>query len=305
MTAPETTAGEAAPRAATMEVRPVGVEAFDAVYPLLQRFPTKRMTREDWRWLLFTYPWSTSPVRGHALYADGKPVGFIGTVLSERPIAGKLEKLCNPSSWIVLEEYRYAAHLLLRPVLRMRDHTIVNLTPSPAAYAMFSRLGLVPLEEEQLVFPPLPDPAQVVRAVGGSFTVSPDVLRAELEGDERRVHEDLAGSPAARHVLLRRGGRRCYLIATLGRKRGVPYADVQYAGDPAFLGEHRLLAQAALVRVMGIAGLSLAVDRRFVPGPPPRVALRWKARRLYRPTRPEITPDRVDGLYSELMGIRY
>ena len=48
-------------------------------------------------------------------YADGKAVGFIGAMFSARPLLGRLEKFCNPSSWIVLEEHRYASALLLKP----------------------------------------------------------------------------------------------------------------------------------------------------------------------------------------------
>jgi hypothetical protein len=47
------------------------------------------------------------------------------------------------------------------------------------------------------------------------------------------------------------------------------------------------------------------VDSRFHRGPRPLLSLRWPSRRLYRPTREEITPDLIDGLYSELMGLRW
>ena len=70
-----------------IEVRPVGVEAFEDIHPLLLNFPTK-MSKEDWRWMLFTYPWSDSPHRGYAIYAEGKAVGFLGTIFSARPLAG-------------------------------------------------------------------------------------------------------------------------------------------------------------------------------------------------------------------------
>jgi hypothetical protein len=301
-----TATARGASRSAALEVKAVGAEAFDDVYPLLQRFPTQTMTREEWRWALFGYPWSRSPTRGHALYADGRAVGFLGTVVSERVIAGKLEKICNPSSWIVLDEYRYAASLLLRPLLKLRDHTIVGLTPSPAAYAMLSGVGLKPLETHQLVLLPVPGPVQLARALRGSFSLDPRDLRAELTGNERRVYDDHAASPVARHVLLRSGGRHCYLVATVGRKRfRVRFADVQHVSDPAFLWENRLLAQVALVRALGVAGLLLAVDSRFLVGRAPWNALRWKARRLFRPTRSEIRPEMIDGLYSEQMGIRY
>ncbi len=298
------TVGAAKPNTA-LEVRPVGPEAFEDVYPLLQLFPTKRMSRADWYYTILGYPWSEKPERGHALYADGRPVGFIGTVVSERPIAGRLEKFCNPSSFIVLEEYRYAALLLLRALQRMRDHTMVYLTPSPAAHAMFVKQGALPLEEQQIVTPPLPHPLTALRHLGGSFTTRPEALREELEGDERRIYEDHASSPVARHVLLRHGDRRCYVVATRGVKRGIPYADVQYIGNRAFFWEHHLLAQLGLVRAMGTAGLAMAVDCRFLVGRAPPLSIRWKARRLYRPTRPEIAPAMIDGLYSEMMGLRF
>jgi hypothetical protein len=282
----------------------VGPEAFEEIYPLLERLPNRAMSKQDWRWLLFEYPWAPGPPRGWALYADGAAVGFIGAVFSARPLLGRVEKFCNPSCWIVLEPYRYASALLLRPILALKDHTILSLWLSPAAYKVFSRLGLRLLESEQLVLPPIPRPAEAARALRGSFTLKPEEIRSELDGNERTIHEDMSSSPVARHVLLRRGSRRCYLVATPARKWGVAYADVQYLGDREFFWEHRILAQAALVRALGIAGFTVAVDRRFLVGRPPPLALRMNMLRLYRPTRDDITPTLIDGLYSEHMGLR-
>jgi hypothetical protein len=286
------------------QVRCVGPEAFEEIYPLLLRLGNRAMSKADWRWLLFEYPWAASPPRGWALYAGGKAVGFIGAVFSARPLLGRIEKFCNPSSWVVLEEYRYASALLLKPILALKDHTILSLTLSPAAYKVSFTLGLRPLESEQLVLPPIPRLAEAVRALCGSFTLSPNEIRAELKGGERTIHEDMSSSPVARHVLLRRDGRQCYLIAKLSRKWGVPYADVQYLGDREFFWEHRILAQAALVRALGLAGLTVAVDRRFLVERPPPLALRMNMMRLYRPSREDITPAMIDGLYSEYMGLR-
>ncbi|HSN13096.1 MAG TPA: hypothetical protein VLT61_00590 [Anaeromyxobacteraceae bacterium] len=287
------------------EVRTVGEEAFDQVYPLVARFPTRRMTRECWRWLLFGYPWAAPRRRGWLLVVNGAAVGFMGAVFSERPLLGRAEKFCNPTSWIVLPEHRWAAGLLVRPIIALTDHTIVSLTPSPSASRIFSRQGLRELETTQLVIPPLPRPGEAARALRGSFTVSPSEIDAELTGAERAAHRDHATSPAAHHALLRRDGRSCYVVATLGRRRRIPYADVQYVGDREFFWEHRILVQAALARAMGVAGLVMAVDGRLLVGSPPPLSLRWKVTRLYRPTREEIVPALIDGLYSELMGLRF
>lgn len=287
-----------------LEVLSVGPEAFEEISPLLALLPNRAMSRQDLRWLLFEYPWGEGQHRGWALYAGGAAVGFIGAVFGARPLLGRVEKFCSPSCWVVLEAYRYAAPLLLRPILALRDHTIVSHTLSRSAHAVLARLGLKPLENEQLMLPPIPRPADAVRALRGSFTVDTAEMRAELAADERKLLEDMAASPVARHVLLRRDGRSCYLVATPSRKRGVPYADVQYIGDREFFWEHHVLAHAALIRAMGIAGLTLAVDRRFLVGRPPPFAMRKTVLRLYRPAREDITPVMVDGLYSECMGIR-
>src|SRR5213076_266676 len=133
------------------------------------------MSKQDWRWLLFEYPWAPGPHRGWALCADGRTVGFIGAVFSARPLLGRVEKFCNPACWVVLEKYRFAGTLLFMPILALKDHTI---------------LGLRPLESEQLVLPPIPRPAEAIRALRGSFTLAPEEIRAELTGAERTMHED-------------------------------------------------------------------------------------------------------------------
>lgn len=286
------------------EIRSIGPEAFEEITPLLARLPNRLMSVRDWRWLLFEYPWGAGQHRGWALYAGGAAVGFIGAVFSARPLLGRVEKFCSPSCWVVLEPYRYAAALLFRPILALRDHTIVAFTLSRAAHAVLTRLGLKTLESEQLMLPPIPRPADAMRALRGSFTVDTGEIRAELGADERRLLDDMAASPIARHVLLRRDGRSCYVVATPSRRRGVPYADLQYIGDREFFWEHLALAHAALVRALGIGGLNLSVDRRFLVGRAPPFAMRLNVLRLYRPAHEDITPVMVDALYSEVMGIR-
>jgi hypothetical protein len=286
-----------------IEVRPVGVEAFEDIHPLLLLFPTKEMSKEDWRWTLFTYPWSDSPHRGYAIYADGKAVGFLGTIFSARPLAGRMERVCSLSSWIVLKEYRHASLSLVTPILKLRDCTILNPTPSPVAYEIFSKLGFQPLESERLIVPPLPGIAEAARALSGSIVQSREILESELAGEERTIYSDLSSSPVAQHVLLRRGERKCYVVATPVQRRGIPFAEIQYIGDLDFFWEHRILAHAALLR--STRAMGLWVDSRFAGGRRTPLALRWPAPRLYRPTRKEITPEMIDGLYSEMMGLRW
>jgi hypothetical protein len=285
---------------AGVDVRPVGEADFEAIYPLLLDFDNPRMAKDDWRRMLFTYPWCTEPYRGFALFAEGQAVGFMGTVFSSRPVAGRLERFCNTSAWIVREPYRHASILLLKPLLALRDHTILQLTPNATSYQIFKKLGFKELESEQLLLPPVPAGFGDLRSLsGGSFATSRESLLSQLTGEEKALYRDLAGKTSTSHVLLRRGERRCYLVATPSHRKGLVFADLQYIGDREFFWQNRLLAHAAFSRAMG--AVALALDSRFASGYATPFASRRPAKRLYRPSRPEITPLMIDGLYSEWM----
>lgn len=284
------------------EVRAVGADAFDEILPLLREFPTKHMTRDDWWHMLFAYPWSVVPQRGFAMYVDGRAVGFLATIFSDRELAGKMERVCSLSSWIVLPEHRDASLKLVTPILRMRGCTILNPTPSPVAYGIFQKLGFLPLESERLIFFPMSGAAVAARSLGARFSTSPAVIERDLRGRDRAIYADLSKCPAAKHVLLRHGGEQCYVVATAAHKRFIPFAEIQYASSMDFFWKHRLLAHAALFPSTRATGLW--VDKRFARGRA-RLALHWPAPRLYRPTRKEITPEMIDGLYSELMGLHW
>jgi hypothetical protein len=284
------------------EVRAVGAEAFAEIYPLLREFPTKAMTEEDWRRMLFATPWSDNPQRGFALYAEGKPVGFIGTIFSQRRLGERVEPICSLSSWIMLPDHRSDVLKLLLPILKLRNHTILNPTPSPVAYGIFAQLGFVPLESERLILPPLPG-GDTAGTLSGSFTTSKADLEAELTGEEAALYRDHSWCAAARHVLLRRGERRCYLVATAMTRKGLPFAEIQYVSDWDLFWKLRLLAHAALFSTT--RGLALFVDRRFTDGRRRLLSATWRCPRLYRPAHKGIAPDMIDGLYSEMMNLKW
>jgi hypothetical protein len=285
------------------EVRAVGDEAFDEIYPLLREFPTERMTKEDWRRMLFSAPWSDNPQRGFALYADGKPVGFIGTIFSKRRIAGRVEPVCSLSSWIMLPDYRSEVLKLLMPILKLTDHSILNPTPSPAAYGIFSQLGFVPLESERLILPPVPGFRDTAGTLSGTFTTSKADLERQLTGEEATLYEHHSWCAAARHVLLHRGQRQCYVVATSIRKKRLPFAEIQYASDWNLFWDLRVLAHAALFP--STRAVALFVDKRFADGRKPPLSVTWRCPRLYRPAHKGIEPRMIDGLYSEMMNLKW
>jgi hypothetical protein len=281
-----------------LEVRAVGANDFEQIYPLLKEFNNPKMRERDWRDMLFDYHWEGRPERGFALYAGNDVVGFLGTIFSKRRIGGREQFLCNTSSWIVKEPYRTASMLLLKPVLALRDCTIVNLTPTKRSYEIFEKLGFKPLESERLLLPP-PISFQFVR---GSFVSDPNKIVPHLDADEGMIFRDLSGVAGVYHVLLKYAGRRCYVVATKLKVRGLPFAELHYIGDRDFFWSNRALAHWALLQATGAAGVAL--DRRFAGERNVRFAIHRSTKRLYRPQFPDTPPEAVDNLYSELMTVK-
>ena len=282
-----------------LSVRAVGADAFDAVWPLLQSFGNAKMSRDDWRRMLFSYAWSGSDTRGHALFDEDEAVGFLGTLFSRRRIAGRDELVCHVSSWIVKERYRNASIMLLKPILALRDCTVVNSTPNERAYEVFRKLGFKDLESEQLLLPPLASP---VSLLGGSFSSDPDEIAREVPDHERAIVRDLRDTPGMRSILLRRGGERCLLAGRMRTVRRVAMSELLYLGDLGAFWRLRALAHRAFAQTCGTAGFVL--DARFAAGRARTFAFRRPVRRLYRPAHPDTRPDAIDGLFSELMTVK-
>lgn len=282
----------------TLEVRAVGAGDSEAVCRLLLEFRNPRMSKEDWRRMLFSYAWDGLPERGYALYAGGEVVGFLGTIFSKRRLAGREHLVCSLSSWLVREAYRTASMLLLKPILSRRDCTIVNCTPSPRAYDIFKKLGFVPLESRRLLLLPIVGPS----LVGGSFTGVVREMLPALPPDEQRICRELSAVNGVHHVLLRRGSQQCYLIATRLRVKRLPFAELHYIGNRDFFWSNRALAHWAFL--CSFRRPMLALDRRFADGRPVGFALSRNMRRLYRPLLTGTPPGAIDNLYSELMSLK-
>jgi hypothetical protein len=73
-------------------------------------------------------------------------------------------------------------------------------------------------------------------------------------------------------------------------------------GDRDFFWENRELAHLAFLR--GLGTVAVSIDLRLAEGRRIRGAVRIPRPRLYRPSRPEISPMELDGLYSELMTLQ-
>ena len=284
-------------------VRPAVPADVPAVLPLRESFGQATMTAEDWRRMLFEPPWPVAePARGFLLEDGGEAVGFLGTIFSTRVVRGVERRFVNLSSWIVRESHRASSLQLVLPVLALRDSTIVNLSASTTAHEIFVKLGFRTLEDHQVLLPPVPR-ARDLFASGVRVTGRLEEIARHLDEPGRRVLEDMRGTLAGQ-ILLRKGGRACHAIASRSPWRnGMFLAHVQYASDWALLLEHVPQATAGWLASLGTVGLRVD-GRRVAPGtvlPPLSVTRPLALSTLYRPAEPDLAPQDIDGLYSEIV----
>ena len=288
------------------EVRPVLPGDFAAIQPLLLRFVNDRMSGDDWRRLLFDLPWPTDvSVRGYALWDGRRAVGFLGAIPSTRTLGGRVRRFVNLSSWMVEESYRAESLKLVLPVLADRGRTIVNLSPSPAASEIFSRLGFRTLEAEQVLVPLVSGVADLLPRVGVSVRTRLERVRDGLDVPGQALLDDMKGTHAGQ-VLLMAGDRQCHVIATRSAwKARWRLAHVQYASDWDLFWRHPARIAGALLRVLGTMGLR--VDGRHATSALPAFSVRkaLPLPHLYRPEDSSVTPGLVDGLYTEAVGLRW
>jgi hypothetical protein len=288
------------------EVRPVLAEDFDAIHPLLLRFENPRMTRDDWRHMLFDLPWKTEEKsRGVALWDGARVVGFLGAIPSERPVQGRTLRFVNLSSWYVDPAFRAESLKLVLPLLADRKRTIVNLSPSPQAAEIFKGLGFAQLETEQVLVPLVSGVRDLLPRVGVGVRTRLDRISEALDPQGRTLLDDMKGTQAGQ-VLLTVGDRTCLVIATRSAwKARWRLAHVQYASDWELFWRHPARVAGAFLGVFGTMGLR--VDGRHAPDvlPPFSVRRALPQPHLFRPEDAGVTAAHVDGLYTEAVGLRW
>ncbi len=255
-----------------------------------------RVSAQAWERAM-TPPWSTDwPDHGLLLRHQGRVVGAQLAFYSTRDLPSGREQFCNLGAWCVLEEHRSAGLGLLRGLLRRRDYTFTDLSPSGNVVGLNRRLKFVDLDTRTSAVPALPAlpwPSRAVRVTSDVTAVAPLVPPAP-----RQAFEDHRDSAAAHHVVVSEGERHCYVMFRRDRRRRLPlFATVLHVSDPElFRRTAPALARHLLVR----HGLPvMLVEERVAGGRPAGSAWRGASRpRMFRSER--LGPESVDYLYSEL-----
>jgi hypothetical protein len=265
-----------------ISVQKVEQASLPSILPLLSEHDPS-VSAELWS-ALFRPAWA--PVEsfcGYGLFDGEEAVGFLGAVFSQRVFDGQVEKLCNLTTWVVKPQYRAHSISLLLPFFKLKDHTLVDLSPTGGVVAICKRLGFQTLD---------------------SSIVHDRVAIAErLDADERRLLADHTAYNHCRHLLVEAKGQRCYVVYTCISRAPLRYGYIQHISNLPLFAQYNLairqqIAQTAAARLV-------VVDARLVQGV--NLPLCWdlpvEVIRLYRSTR--LKPEQIDNLYSELIALDF
>jgi hypothetical protein len=277
-------------------VQPVYPTDFPRVFRLLQHLDPRR-TAEQWR-PIFDYPWrrEDEPV-GYAVYDGAEAVGYIGTILSELTVDGRVERFCNITSWVTLDAHRGAGALLVLPLRQLRDHTITSMTSNPGAARVLDRLGFEVLDAEWTILRPASGLLAPERERRVRVLTDPREIEPLLSPPDARILAD--HRTRACHLLAVADSGYCYLVYSMRTRWCMRTAHLQHVSDrQLFRRCWPRIHQTLLVR----HGVFFAeADSRLLAGVaiPGSIRKRMGDPRLFKSRR--LRPEQVPNLYTELI----
>ena len=267
---------------------------FELIYPLMQEFNNPLLDEADWR-ALFTPHWPAPQDHfGYYIEDDGRAVGFLGTIFSQRMINNRLYNFCNLSTWIVKEEYRGMSLMLLFEVLKLKDYTITNFTAYRVA-SILRKFGFTDLAVSVDVFLPLFNPAGLVSGI--RLYSDPADLTSRLQGESQKIYQDHARLKG-RYELLEKDSDQCLLVFDVVKRKRLPVARIQHISNPQFFAHQINRFAYSFCLKNRLSGI-------FVPGnllkgnsAHPAMVIPQRQTQLYRSA--DLRAEDIDSLYSEL-----
>ncbi|WP_156420911.1 GNAT family N-acetyltransferase [Aureimonas sp. AU22] len=235
-------------------VRPAGPADVEPVAAFLHRFMNARVEPRRWRRILDA-PWRPAGLeRGWLVEDQGRIVGFMATIYSDRSTRLGLRRFCDLGAWYLERSYRGTGvgDALLRAGMERGDTTYVTLTARRATGRRIRALGFRVLDDRRELFAP-----RSIRSPG-SLRLGEDP--AGLGADARRRIADHAGLGVTTAIV---EGAGAPVLIFLHRKRkgdDVLHHDLLHVSDPDFLAT-RAQDLADLLVDEGV----LAIDSRFLP----------------------------------------
>jgi hypothetical protein len=279
-----------------LTVRPIADADARRVGEFLHAQLNPRVPPEAWAQAI-DVPWDVERPNGGFMLLDGEEV--VGAHLAfycERTIEGRRERFCNLGAWCVRPEHRLDGLRLLKALLDQDGYHFTDLSPSGSVVALNARMRFEFLDTATALVPNLPWPSWPGRV---TISSDPALIERTLGGRELELYRDHAATRAARHLLLRRGDRWCWVVFRRERRKGLPlFASILHVSDPELFRELlRPLSRHLLLRHHLPA--TLAEDRVVEHRPRAAFSVRSPRRRMFRS--PSLDARQIDYFYSELV----
>lgn len=168
----------------------------------------------------FEYRWTVGvdkPNLGFALWSADQVVGFLGAIYAERPLQGRLVKVCNLSAWYVRDDFRGAGVKLLLAAISQKDYCFTTFTSSNEVSKILDALKFTVIDDCKRVYLPWHYGREMLRW-GSNVDWDPEKIAPVLQGDDRQFLRDHLPY-RVKHYLLRSGDEYSYLIL---KRRLVP-----------------------------------------------------------------------------------
>ena len=246
----------------------------------------------------FRRPWlKDKPNNGFLIRDDdGAIAGGIGAIYSEQQIAGKAERLCNITSWCVLEQYRAQSMRLAMAVVSQDGYHFTDLTPTDVVAGSLKFLKFKPMDATVLLLPHKPwAGGNGARVIDDPASIEDQLPPAALHSWQ--AHRDL---PWLSHAVVCIGDDCCHVIYKTIKVKHMRCAKIIGLSDPAlWLRGHGTFARHLLLR-RGMAGSW--VEQRLLPERPAgAIELHGYKSKMYRSDR--LDESQISNLYSELTAL--
>ena len=288
------------PARAAVTVRPITPAHAARVAEFLHANLNERVPAAAWARAL-DVPWDVEQPNAGIMLLDGETVvGVQLAFYSERTIDGRTERFCNLGAWCVHPDYRFHSLRLLKAVLAQDGYHFTDLSPSGNVVGVNSRLGFSFLDTTTTIVPNLP---WISRPGRDTISCDPALLERTLTGRELRLYRDHSTCAAARHLLLMRDSRWCYVVFRKDRRKGLSlFASILHVSDPElFRAMSGPLARHLLLR----HGRAMTLVERAVTEHRPRLSLAVESPRRKMFRSPSLGPAHIDYLYSELVCVSW
>jgi hypothetical protein len=256
---------------------------------------------QDWR-NVFDYPWDNGEGHcGYALLDDGKVVGMLGMVFSERLINGSINRFCNLHTWWVHEDYRGQSLRLLNPLLKLDGYTITHFTPCDTIRAITKKLGFQQLCSQLKILLPNSRIHRKRACELPELIYDADEIAENISGHNKRIMLDHRPYGCG-NLMVREEGECCYLLYTHVVRHRLPYCHIHYVSNRDLFLKHERAVRASLLKQH--PARFVAMDTRLVSDMALPLSFNFwaPAHAVYKSA--DLRPEQVDNLYSDVVFLK-